>query len=196
MNSKTKQSLPPTLSCDILSKIIGKKILGLVRYSWWPKVEISNECRIENVKAFSLTAGPLAVIFEGGTTLGVASDPKINSIIVWFDRENGNRNIDPTLDEDVDLFPIDSSESNYAEPFWSEFTNCVLVGLSIFKKKTMSIGEKELASEVGLCFHFNNGMKFIATHGLHNESDDFSVLGNSSLIDLVADGLLEEIPLL
>lgn len=196
VKSETEKNLPPSLSSGILSKLIGKKVVGLVRYSWWSKGDIYKEFSVENDKAFSLTAGPLAVIFEGQITLGIASDPSINSVVVWLDRVNGKSNVALALDEDSELFKIDSFDETYADLFWSKFKNCTLVGFSILKKKSMTAAEKELPSEVGLSFYFNNGEKFIATHGLHDGSDDFSVLSGNSLIELIADEILEEVPLL
>ncbi|MFT5591381.1 MAG: hypothetical protein ACI9ZF_003581 [Bradyrhizobium sp.] len=40
----------------------------------------------------------------------------------------------------------------------------------------MNAGEAAVPSELGLCFYFNDNEHFIASHGLHDGSDDFSVL--------------------
>lgn len=195
MESEKTQSLHPSLSCDILGRFIGKRIARLVRYSWWKKEDVASECGIENEQAFSLTAGPLAIVFEDGSTLGVASEPSINSVIVWLDRVGGQAKMAPALDEDTELFPIDSIDEIYADQFWRQFTKITLVGFSILKRKSMSTGERELPSELGLCFHFDGNKKFIAAHGLHDGSDDFAVL-NDGQIELTTCEQLEELALL
>lgn len=195
MESKKTLSLQPSLSCDIFGYFIGKRVAKLVRYSWWKKEDVSSECSIANEQAFSLTAGPLAVVFEDGSVLGVASDPSVNSVIVWLDRVDGQAKMAPALDEDAELFPIDSIDEIYAEPFWKQFSNVTLVGLSILKRKLMSAGERELPSELGLCFRFDGNERFIAAHGLHNGSDDFAVLKDGQ-IELTTFEQLEELALL
>lgn len=195
MNPGKIQSLQPSLSREILGRFIGMRVARLVRYSWWKKENVSSECGVANEQAFSLTAGPLAVVFEDGSTLGVASDPSLNSVIVWVDRFGSETKMSPALDEDTELFPIDSIDEIYAEPFWKHFKNTTLTDFSILKKKSMSAGERELPSELGLHFHFDGNEGFVAAHGLHNGSDDFSVLKEEQ-IGLATCGLLEELALL
>ncbi|MFT5591382.1 MAG: hypothetical protein ACI9ZF_003582 [Bradyrhizobium sp.] len=102
------KSMHPSVSKNILRQLIGKKVTGLVRYSWWRKNEVANECHIPKEQTFALTAGPLTVAFEDGSVLGVASDPSTNSVIVWLDNAHNQVYTDQPLCEDSDLF-FDSS---------------------------------------------------------------------------------------
>ncbi|MDY7574618.1 hypothetical protein [Actimicrobium sp. CCI2.3] len=185
------KSLPPSISKHILHQLIGKKVTGLVRYSWWAKEEVTNECHIRKEQTFALTAGSLAVIFEDGNVLGVASDPSMNSVIVWLDHACNQVDINPPLCDDPDLFPILATDKIYSEPVWEKFIGSTLTAFSILKNKEMSAGEAAVPSELGLCFYFNNNECFIASHGLHDGSDDFSVLMDNQ-INSVIKSTLEE----
>lgn len=194
MESKTTQSTNPSSSLDLLRQFVGKTVTAIVRYSWWEKEEIPTECNISKKQSFSFTAGPLAVVFEDGSVLGVASDPGMNSVIVWLDRAAGQADISQTLSEDVELFPINASDETYSEPFWRKFSGRTLAGFSILKSKEMNACEAGLPSELGLRFHFDSDERFIASHGLHNGSDDFSVIFDNQISPIVREKL-EELPL-
>ena len=195
MELNTKQLMNPSLSKDLLSQFVGKKVVNLVRYSWWKKEDVPVECGISKGESFSLTAGPLAVIFEDGSILGVASDAGINSVIVWLDRAIGQADTTHTLNEDTELFPIKASDEVYSGHIWNKFCNRTLFSFSILKSKEMSALEAELPSELGLCFHFSNSDRFVASHGLHNGTDDFSVIVDSQINPFIREKL-EELPLL
>ncbi|MEB0137163.1 hypothetical protein QN362_17665 [Actimicrobium sp. CCC2.4] len=159
------------------------------------KEKVPNECQIKKEQSFSLTAGPLAVVFEDGSILGVASDPRINSVIVWLDQSGDRTNTTQMLSEDPELFPIRASDHDYSEPSWGKFYQHTLIGFSIIKSKNMSVAENELPSELGLRIYFDNTENFIASHGLHNGSDDFSVLMECKINPVIRQDL-EELPLL
>ncbi|MFT5533283.1 MAG: hypothetical protein ACI802_001515 [Candidatus Paceibacteria bacterium] len=166
----------PSISKNILRQLIGKKVTGLVRYSWWEKGDVANECHIPKEQTFSLTAGPLAVVFEDGSVLGVASDPSMNSVIVWLDHACDQIDINQPLCEDPDLFPILANDKIYSGLAWEKFIGNTITKFSILKNTEMSAGEAAVPSELGLCFYFDSDVHFIGSHGLHNGSDDFSVL--------------------
>lgn len=194
MESNITQSKNPSSSKDLLQQYVGKTVTGLVRYSWWKKEDVPTEGKISREQSFSLTAGPLAVVFEDGSILGVASDPSINSVIVWLDRAVGQTNTTQTLSEDPELFPIDARDEAYSEPLWYKFADRTLSGFSILKSKEMSSLEAGLPSELGLCFNFGGNDRFVASHGLHNGTDDFSVIVNTQINPIVR-AKLEELPL-
>lgn len=178
--------LPPSRS-DFLKGLLGKRLMGLIRYSWWPANEVASACDISANTVFSLAAGPLSIIFEGGEILGVSSDPALNSVLVW---DEGRRCVDsPSLsfEQDGELFPILASDKRYANPFWQQMIGLTLSGISILKKSAMSCKERELPSERGVRFQFENGKSFIASHGLHDGSDDFSVLEISQMMAFEID---------
>lgn len=194
MELKNIQCTYPSISKDLLIKFIGKRVIDLIRYSWWKKEQVPIECHIKKEHSFSLTAGPLTIVFEDGSALGIASDPEINSVIVWLDHANGQVGTTQALSDDPELFPIRASDNIYSEPSWEKFYEHNITGFSIIKSKFMSVGEATLPSELGLCIYFNNNEYFIASHGLHNGTDDFSVLIDSQ-ISPAARPNLEVLPL-
>lgn len=163
----------------------------MVRYSWWRKDEVANECHISKEQTFALTAGPLTVTFEDGSVLGVASDPSTNSVIVWLDNAHNQVYTDQPLCEDSDLFPILANDKIYSEPAWGKFIGCTLTRFSILKNTNMNVGEAAVPSELGLCFYFNDNEHFIASHGLHDSSDDFSVLIDNQINPVIRPTLKE-----
>jgi hypothetical protein len=190
MDTKFTTSIVPSKARVFLRRFIGNKITRLVRYSWWPAEEVGNQFGIKDELVFSLTAGPLAVYFEDGSILGVASDPSLNSVVVWDEAAISESQSSTSLDKDDELFAI-SESGKFASDHWRRLLGMPLNSLIVLKKNRMSVKEREQPSEVGLRFNFEGNNCFIASHGLHNNSDDFSVLdlAQLSLVDL------KEIPL-
>ncbi|MEO9382602.1 hypothetical protein [Chromobacterium phragmitis] len=172
---------PPSASFDLLNTLMGVKIIDMVRYSWWPADEVAAECNIREEQAFALTAGPLGIVFENGRILGLASDPAMNSVVVWDEGARRSTSSNVTLDQDDELFPISAQDEVHSAPFWKQVIGGTLAQLTILKRNIMSAKERELPSELGLRFQLQNGLIFVASHGLHNGSDDFSVLEESQL---------------
>lgn len=176
MKASIVNPMPPLMAADYLKSFVGLRVTRLVRYSWWPAEEAAVECNVDRSAVFSLTAGPLSVQFESGEIMGVASDPAINSVIVWDESARCHTSLFSTLDQDEELFPISAQDELYASAFWREIVGSVLIELTVLKKRVMSAKEEGVPSELGLRFVFQNGKSFIASHGLHDGSDDFSVL--------------------
>lgn len=180
----------PSGASEFLRSLIGKRIARLVRYSWWPAEDVAIQCGISDQQAFSLTAGPLAVYFEDGAILGVASDSALNSVTVWDEASRRASSDYPSLDEDDELFPIFESGS-FAGGGWPKFVGLSLNGFTILKRVEMNAKQRERPSEVGLRFNFEGDANFVASHGLSNSPDDFSVLEEYQLPEIE----LEEIPI-
>lgn len=192
MQVETIESLPPSFAVNLLRSLIGKRVMSLTRYSWWPAEDVSSECEIDQKLAFSLTYGPLGVTFEDGTVLGVSEEPSLNSIIVWPDRICDKPIKNPTLDEDEDFFPIGSTDTNFSQNFFEEIIGEVLTDLVVIKMRSMSALLSELPSEIGLVFKFENGSSFIASRGLHEDGGDFSVISYNQILDEMHTNLIEQ----
>lgn len=140
--------------------------------------------------AFSLTAGPLAIYFEDGEIVGFSSDPSLNSIIIWDEAARGESQVNTLLEGDDELFPIPES-GKFSTVFWAQIVGCRLIGVTILKRTDMTAKEHQRPGEVGLRFTFSRGKSFVVSHGLHDNSDDFSVLEESQLVVVE----LEEFPI-
>lgn len=184
-------SMVPSEANDFLRRLTGKQVIKLVRYSWWPGCEVAAQCGVEDQMAFSLTAGPLAIYFEGGEIIGLSSDPSLNSIIIWDEAARGESQVNNLLEGDDELFPI-SESGKFSTVFWAKIVGCRLIGVTILKRTDMTAKEQQRPSEVGLRFNFSRGKSFVVSHGLHDNSDDFSVLEESQLavVELVGTPII------
>ncbi|MBF6033711.1 hypothetical protein H8F23_10655 [Pseudomonas sp. P155] len=173
-------SMIPSTTIELLRRLTGKRVSKLVRYSWWPASGVSAECGIEDELAFSLTAGPLAVYFEDGVILGFSSDPSLNSVIVWDEAARVAGQGPASLDSDEELFAICGS-GRFSTVFWRRLIGSCVSNVTILKRVRMNAVESQRPSEVGLRFSFSGGKSFVVSHGLHDNSDDFSVLEETQL---------------
>lgn len=174
----------PSQSKELLGELVGKRIIRLIRYSWLPKEDVSAEYCIPESMVFSLTAGPLAILLEDGSIVGISSDPSLNSIVLWQDRlVEGDCSNPSALHEDEELFPVLSDDSVYADVFWQRLSDLTITSLSVLKKGSMTALELDRPSEIGLRFKLENGESFVASHGLHDGSDDFSVLVDEQIVE-------------
>ena len=183
MNTQSSSSMVPSNAGGLLRGLAGKKVARLVRYSWWPGEEVSAKCGINDEQAFSLTVGPLAVYFEDGAIIGLASDPSLNSVVVWDEEARRNASDCASLEKDSELFAI-AETGTFSTNYWRQFNGLSLKGMVILKRIEMNAKERERPSEVGLNLKFEGGKGFIASHGLHDDSDDFSVLEETKISGL------------
>lgn len=180
MSSRHIVSMFPSKASELLRPLIGKKVTRLTRYSWWPAKEVATQCGIRDELAFSLTSGPLAVYFADGTILGFASDPALNSVIVWDEAARSESQESASLESDEELFAI-SAVGQFAGEFWKQIVGLSVSGVTVLKRTQMNAKQRERPSEVGLRFCFTGGKSFVLSQGLHDNSDDFSVLEESQL---------------
>lgn len=174
---------PPSSSRELLRSIIGSKLSNIVRYSWWPADAVARECSISNENAFSLTAGPLFMAMDCGIELGVASNPELNSIVAWDEKYLSAVEPKRAMKAADDLFPILATDFVYAGGYWNDLIGGTLQGICFLKRKEMSLVEAARPSEVGLIFYFDNGRRVIASHGMCDGSDVFSVFNGQQFID-------------
>ena len=175
----------PSASFELLKYMMTKRIDKLIRYSWWPAEESVVKANINNSnEVFSLTAGPLAIVFEDGYVVGISSDPTLNSVILWADeKDNKSLTSDESLREIKELFPVLNTDPIYSKKFWADISQSIIVGYELLKYKNMNSIQLDRPSERGLRVLLNTGKSFILSHGMHNYSDDFSVIMDDQLDD-------------
>lgn len=194
IESTAATSVIPSHLAAVLRQTVGRRIVSATRYSWWAPAEAERQCKVPMSDLFSLTAGPAAIEFDSGLILGIASDPAQDSVIVWIEKNEAGQEIASTpLSSDNDLHPISASDPIFANRFWHQVIGAKVVSISILVRKTQSARLAELPNEVGLSFLLDSGEKVIATHGLHDDSDDFSIISDRSITDAIR-GDLEELP--
>lgn len=169
---------------EMLRAFEGRRLTRLTRHSWWSVKQAAAECDIPATKAFSLTCGPLELEFDGGDILMLASDPGENSIVAWSGRDA------PAREEEVD-YPIPADDPTGSEPHWARLRNQEVRYIEILKPLAPSPKVASRRSEVGVIFWLGGwGSNLIASHGLHDGSDDFSVLRRRDLSSETCRSLL------
>lgn len=175
----------PSASFELLRDMMTKRIDKLIRYSWWPAEESVVKANINSSnEVFSLTAGALAIVFEDGYVVGVSSDPTLSSVILWADeKDNKSLTSDESLREIEELFPVLNTDPIYSKKIWADISQSIIVGYELLKYKNMNSIQLDRLSERGLRVLLNTGKSFILSHGMHNYSDDFSVIMDDQLDD-------------
>lgn len=91
---------------------------------------------------------------------------------------------------DAELIAVESDHAGSSTKFWTDFDGCVLSGFELVRSDNLNAVQQTLPSELGLCFIFREGRRFIASHGLHDGSDDFSVLADDQIPDAIGRHLI------
>ena len=188
MYKKYLEQTIPTKATDLLDRLVNKKITKLIRYSWWNSETSAKECDIERCRVFSLTAGPLLIEFSNDISVGFSSKPSICSVEVWLEKDKENKRED-LINNDKELFPIHAKDTIYSEKYFSNLIGSELLKYEIIKQEPINSLYWELPREVGIVLYFSNNSAIVVSHGLHDNSDDFSVIKNEE-IDKNIIGLL------
>lgn len=168
----------PSRNMALLRSLVGRTVVGATRYSWWVPSEAQNECRLaESKDVFSLTSGPAVIEFDSGFAIGVASDPSLNSVSVWVERdESGVVTRTEPVSSDGELYPVSATDPQFASVFWHQVIGASVSSVSVLVRLPSTARLGRLPNEVGLCFSLDSGAKFVAAHGLHDDSDDFVLI--------------------
>lgn len=194
MTSFNQESQVPSRSGNLLSRFAKARLVRLSRYSWWPAESVAVECDVSPEEAFSMTAGPLALKFESGATLGLASDPGQNSVVVWLDRDDSGVALRaPAMEDDPEIFAIEATDPEFSQPAWAGLVGLRVTGASVLCIKSASALKSELPNEVGLRIRFEGGQELVAAHGLHDASDDFAVLRSEQILPELQQQLEERV---
>ncbi len=167
----------PSERINLIRHLEGQKLTRLVRYSWLPEDVAIDEYGIKKNQIFSLTAGPLLMFFSSGLTVGFGSVPSKNSVILWVEKDEEGKTIENPIESDTELYPIDANEHSC----WKSFLGKKVSAVKIIRQKPKSAKYTDLANEVGLTVIFEDGSEFIISHGLHDDSDDFSVIQKAQI---------------
>lgn len=176
------RSVIPSHFLEVLRSLVGKVIVGAVRYSWLPPREAAESYNLNPSDVFSLTAGPLALTFDSGLTIGIASDPSRWSVVFWTERtEAGNTTTAEPLCSDGELHPVSASDQKFSNEFWRDLVGSTIGNISIITNVDGWPLRAGRPNEVGVYFGLTSGRDFVASHGLHDVSDDFSVISNDKI---------------
>lgn len=181
MENELYKETIPSEKISLLKLLKGQELDKLVRYSWLTCDEVIEEYGVKPQDIFSLTAGPLLLYFKSGMVIGASSNPAKNSVILWVERDGQGYVTSELTEEDSELYSICANDGVYSNVFWSQLQGQKVSEINIIR----CIPKREMFSclpnEVGLLFKMSNGKNFILSHGLHDNSDDFSVIEESQI---------------
>lgn len=121
---------------ELLKNVLNSKVVNMIRYGIERKEDFLKEYDIpDEKKAFSLSEGAFAIEFEVGVSLGFSSDIKTSSIIMWIEKTKESKGID-LLEDDEELYPIDTKDKRYSNSYFSELIERKLVKYEIIKMET------------------------------------------------------------
>ena len=176
----------PSRRIELLKAVCDHTIVKMIRFSWCSVDEAIEEYEIDKSNVFSLTAGPLLMYLNSGLVIGASSNPSLNSVVLWVEKNENGETVDDPTELDDELFPVEADND------WIKFAGKKIASFKILRKKVNSAKLAELPNEVGVLIEMNDGNQFILSHGLHDNSDDFSVITekqiDSCLMDQI-DGL-------
>ncbi len=171
----------PSQRKAILQSLEGAVVTDLTRYSWWPAEEAAPKLRIPPSLVFSLTAGPLLATFDSGLVLGFGSQPSLISVTVWLEKGAGGLSAGDQIMDDRELYPVNATDPVYSSEPIREMVRRRVLSVTVIKRRAARATWTAQPREVGLVLHFENGSELIASHGLHDDSDDFSVITRSQI---------------
>ncbi|MED4953415.1 hypothetical protein NYE69_01460 [Paenibacillus sp. FSL R5-0527] len=159
---------------------------------WWESSNAVEQCEIPEEEVFSLTAGPVLMCFQSGLVIGADSDPAQNSVIIWVEKDDTGYTTNEPLENDPELYAISALDKQYSNSYWGRIVGQKISMVNIIKRDPQNALLAELPNEVGVEIVMDNGEKFILSHGLHNNSDDFSVITDSYIDQKLLKSLRRE----
>lgn len=188
INNLYEESIPSE-KISLFSLLEGERLDKIVRYSWLKGSEAVEEYGIEPKDVFSLTAGPILLYFKSGMIIGASSEPSKNSVVLWVERDDKGYIAKELIEKDSELYPIDSKDIEYSNTFWSQLEGQRVERFSIIRCTPKNAKFECIPNEVGLLIKMSNGIKFILSHGLHDNSDDFSVITENQIDERLIESL-------
>ena len=159
----------PSAETDYLSGLVGLKITSMTRRTIGPIQELVDDYDIDPQDLFSLADGTLVVQLNNGQTTAFDVEPRQNSVVVW---EVGTNE---TADHDSEF---DDGCSVHASAFslWSRHLNQKIAFFEVLERSPKAARFEDQPREAGLVIGLDDGSEFLVTCGLHDDSNDISVI--------------------
>lgn len=184
----------PSLKLNLLQQLAGAVLVSLTRYSWLPPEEAVSEWAIvPRDMLFSLAAGPILIEIDDGTVFGAASDPSLISIIMWLERDKNGRERSPRLADDTELYPIQATDEQLAPLAIRRLIGRRIESARILERQPELEKWQAYPREVGLLIKFEGDGRLLLSHGLHDDSDDFSVITPDHICKSLTERIHEKI---
>jgi hypothetical protein len=168
LTAMTEEAIPSRRR-PLLTALQAASIVRMTRYSWSPKATVALEDQIPSELVFSRTAGPLLVTLDSGIVIGAASQPSLASVTLWLEQS-------PRTSSDPELYPIEADDPTYSEPGFANMLGKRVTWSAVLTRDADSVKTQDLPREAGVVLAFDGAPDLILSHGLHDDSDDFSVI--------------------
>jgi hypothetical protein len=165
----------PSQRRDLLAALVGARIERLTRYSWEDPDATGSP-----LPPFSSAAGPLLIALDSGEILGAASQPSLMSVTLWLERDRKGGGAARTLG-DPELHPIEATDPQLSTPELAALVGRRIESMALLRRDAEKVRWQDRPREVGLVLRTEGGGELILAHGLHDDSDDFSVLLRSQV---------------
>lgn len=147
----------------------GERVIQLTRCSWSPKEAVARDEDMAPELVFSRTAGPLLITLESGLVIGVASQPALISVTLWREQP-------PYTSADPELHPIEANDPVFSDAGFGQMLGKRITAVAVVTRDPENAKWEDRPREVAVVLTFDGAPELFLSHGLHDNSDDFSVL--------------------
>lgn len=159
----------PSRRHELLRAMRGATITRMTRYSWSAKEEVGSESNMRPELVFSRTGGPLVITLESGLVIGAASQPSLISVTLWLEDP-------PRTSSDPELHAVEADDPVFSEPGFAQMLGKRITAIAILTRDPENAKWQSRPREAGVVLTFEGAPELILSHGLHDNSDDFSVV--------------------
>jgi hypothetical protein len=174
----------PSENLGLFDLFINKSIINITRLSWHSLEECRKEYGSDYDKLFSRVSGEIWVEIENNSILACRTEPSQRAVYVWLEKDefNNSRLRPKSLDEmnrinlydkfymEKSIFPFNAKDEAFTNTYWHTFIGSIIDSIHIIYDDNIELEQK------GLLLVCSNGSELFMTHGLHDNSDDTSLI--------------------
>jgi hypothetical protein len=179
----------PSERLPLLIALKGQRIQKLVRYSLFSPDVLRDEFHLDLVNTFESTGGPCCLYLDSGLVIGFGEQPSLNSTVIWVERNESGQTTPFANEGDPDVFPLSSTDTTYAPPFWQQLTGQRITHVELIRQIPPHEGYAALPNEVAVAVQLENGQTFVLGCGLAG-SVDFQVWPKEDVLPEVIPTLI------
>jgi len=140
----------------------------MTRHSWLPVPTAGDAQELAPELAFSRTAGPLLITLDSGAVIGAASQPSLISVTLWLDRlQRGS---------DTGLHMIEADDQHFSQARFARMLGKRVASIAILVRSPENVKWRDRPRQAGVILGLDGAADLVLSHGLHDDSDDFSVV--------------------
>lgn len=187
----------PSRRVELLRSLRGRVIVKMERFAYFAPTSEQHTKLWQTPPAqyFSWCGGPMLITLDTGLEVRVGSDPELMSVVILVETsEAGILAVRYPLRDNADVYCVDILDSVYSNETMRAFVGKRIRTFRLLQLATKYAAYEERPREAGLVVVFEDGSELLLSHGLHDTSDDFSVI-TPEMIHPELCSKLTEIPL-